>query len=388
MADMNEIDLDVEAIRSSISSVALSINDADGNYSGEWMTTVCISSAFQIINKILTDFESAKGVLSNHLDELDTISTEATSKVSWLSAFLSRFTSRRKNSMPSNSDMTALVDTQNGNLNVRSNPGTNQPITATAMKGSTVKVLEEDKGSGWTKVELDNGTTGYVSTAYLRMDKSASASTQQGGSTTSEPVNWAPSYQQDIRPVTSSGSTTGDPANWAPSYQQGIQYGTQQQFGSSSLGTAYVNTHNAGLNIRTGKGTDTAIKTSAAKGSALTIIEKDDGSGWTKVRMGDGTTGYVSSTYLSVDPSYGYSSGTSSPSTSSSSGNLYRGTAYVNTNTSGLNLRSSVNGSIITSIPKGAKVEIGETVNGWTKVKYNGQEGYVSTRWLSEVGEA
>lgn len=443
MADMNEINLDVDEIRSSISRVVLNINDSEGNYSDEWLTTGCISSAFQSVNSILNDFESEKGALLNHLDQLDAISAEAASKISMLNDTIPKipsFTSGSKASVSndissayvrkgpgidnsvvgyvgkgaiftiigksanngwteilledgtqgyiatkflninkspeeqpsvtaekfspeietpslesvvsktegeisttepisSESDITAFVNTQLHNLNVRKNPGIDQPITGSAIKGTTLKVLEKDKGNGWTKVELEDGTVGYVSTKYLRINK-----------------NEVPKQEHDVNidikdPVVLE-SVGQDPVPQKPSLM------------------AYVDTKGSSLNIRVGKGTDTAIKGSVGKGTVLTVLEEDDGSGWTKVRLQDGTTGYVSSTYLNIN---------------SSSDSSYNGTAYVNSSATSLNLRSSANGNIITTIPGGTKLEIGESANGWTRVKYDGREGYVATKWLSDI---
>ena len=436
MADMSEINLDVDGIRSSISGVVLNINDNEGNYSDEWLTTSCISSAFQSVNSILSDFESAKGALLNHLSQLDDISAEASSKLGQLNDMIAKLPSHRNGSgkaslasgvsslcvrkgprmdnsvigylgqgaivsilgkssnngwtpvlladgtqgyvatkflninpdeqtesvtvgdflqdvgaaasetqsqtstpetVPSKSDVVAVVNTQNYNLNVRKNPGIDQPIIGSALKGSTIKVLETDKGNGWTKVQLDDGTTGYVSSKYLIINNNETQK-QDAAIDTKNPVV-LDSVVQDTR----------------------LQ---------ESDNIAYVDTKSLGLNIREGKGTDTAIKSSVSKGTALTVLEKDDGSGWTKVQLDDGTTGYVSSTYLNMNTSNGAS---------------YNGTAVVDSSATSLNLRSSANGNILTTIPGGTKLEIGESANGWTKVKYDGHEGYVATKWLSDI---
>lgn len=445
MANMDEINLDVDEIRSSVSRVILNINDSEGNYSDEWLTTDCIGSAFQSVNSILDDFELAKSALLNHLEQLDAISAEAASKLSMLNDIISKFPSRRNSStatvsnditslcvrkgpgmdnsvvgyvgkgaivnivgksanngwtevlledgtqgyiatkflnintnsseeqaasvtaegfspdigatsldsvvsetqsetstpepISSELDITAFVNTQLHNLNVRKNPGIDQPITGSAIKGTTLKVLEEDKGNGWTKVELEDGTVGYVSTKYLRINKN-------------EVPKQEPDVAIDIKDPVALESMGQDTVSQEPNI------------------TAYVNTKSSGLNVRVGKGTDTAIKASVAKGTILNVLEKDDGSGWTKVRLGDGTTGYVSSAYLNMN---------------SSSGISYNGTAVVDTSAIALNLRSSANGDIMTTIPGGTKIEIGESVNGWTRVKYDGREGYVATKWLSDI---
>ncbi len=57
--------------------------------------------------------------------------------------------------------------------------------------------------------------------------------------------------------------------------------------------------------------------------------------------------------------------------------------AYVKTNTRGLNLRTSPNGDIITSYPRGTKVTILATDGAWSKVSVDGKTGYMLSQWLS-----
>ena len=60
-------------------------------------------------------------------------------------------------------------------VNVRSGAGTSNSVIATAYSGGKVKVVE--KSNGWTKVELSDGTVGYVSSDYISV---SSGSGQKG----------------------------------------------------------------------------------------------------------------------------------------------------------------------------------------------------------------
>ena len=71
-------------------------------------------------------------------------------------------------------------------------------------------------------------------------------------------------------------------------------------YDSVSDNMATVATQNDPLNVRVG-GEGTEIIATAAKGSQVEIIEPDNGSGWTKVRLEDGTEGYVFSKYLNTN---------------------------------------------------------------------------------------
>ena len=235
MADINEIDLDVEEVRSNVSGIALNITDSEGNYSEEWLTTDCISKAFNSINTTLTDFESAKGVLLNHLEELDAISVEADSKAEMLADFVSKFPSRSGNAKAHVSDGVT-------SLNVRKGPGMDNSVIGYLTKGTIVSVVGKDANTGWTEVLFDDGTRGYVSTKYITIDPSIPEAT--GDETTTD-------------------SSQGD--------------GKVGKGQVAAAVAAFVNTQNSRLNVRIGKETDTAIKTSVDKGSALTVLEKDDG---------------------------------------------------------------------------------------------------------------
>lgn len=62
------------------------------------------------------------------------------------------------------------------------------------------------------------------------------------------------------------------------------------------------------------------------------------------------------------------------------------GDNMVKVTTDNLNLRTapSIEDEIILTIPKGHKVEIIDNSNLWNKVKYNGQEGFVSSTYLTK----
>lgn len=57
------------------------------------------------------------------------------------------------------------------------------------------------------------------------------------------------------------------------------------------------------------------------------------------------------------------------------------------TTASNVNLRESENGAIIMVVPKGAKVEVAETANGWAKVTYGDKVGYIKSSLLRSAGQ-
>lgn len=55
----------------------------------------------------------------------------------------------------------------------------------------------------------------------------------------------------------------------------------------------------------------------------------------------------------------------------------------VNTNTSPLNIRKAPNGEVITTLPKGTKVRVVSSENGWSKIIYGTLRGYASSAYLA-----
>lgn len=60
---------------------------------------------------------------------------------------------------------------------------------------------------------------------------------------------------------------------------------------------------------------------------------------------------------------------------------------YIKTNGARLNFRTTPNGAIIDKINNGTAIKVlaHNNPNGWSKIRYNGQEGYVSSQYVSPV---
>ena len=114
------------------------------------------------------------------------------------------------------------------------------------------------------------------------------------------------------------------------------------------------------VNFRSGAGTNYSSIGKLNKGDKIEYL--GESGSWVKARY-SGKTGYVYGSYVGE-----YTS---------------TNTKYVTATT--LNVRSGAgtNYSIIGSLSKGTKVEVISTTNGWSKIKYNGSTGYVSSQYLS-----
>ena len=203
-------------------------------------------------------------------------------------------------------------------LNVRSGPSTSYSITTKLYKGDKVEILETS--NGWHKIKASNGKIGWVSGDYIKV---------------------------------SSGSTS-----------------------QPSTSTTKATVTATSLNVRSGAGTSYSVITKLSKGTVVDVLESAS-NGWKKVKTSNGTTGWVSGSYLTTGV-------VEYPSTdNSTSQTSYKATV----NTDSLNMRkgAGTSYSVITKLSKGTVVDVLESAsNGWKKIKTsNGTIGWVSGSYLA-----
>ena len=142
---------------------------------------------------------------------------------------------------------------------------------------------------------------------------------------------------------------------------------------------------NVNVNLRNGPGTsDTKVITTVTSGQSVTIIETGkydglDGYNWSRIKLGNGTQGYLVSNYLTEIAKTEYQ------------------IAYVNCSADGkVYVRSGVGtgNSVITSVRKDEKVSVikkaAGTANGYTWDKIvtsEGLEGYIANSYLRYEGD-
>lgn len=121
------------------------------------------------------------------------------------------------------------------------------------------------------------------------------------------------------------------------------------------------------LRLRSEASTSSSILTTVTKGTQVVVLENQT-NGWYKVDV-SGSVGYMSADYLSV--------------TVQAETDL--GTGTLNTDGASLNLRSGpgTGYSKVASIPANAELTITGIENGWYKTSYNGNEGYVSSDYIT-----
>ena len=222
------------------------------------------------------------------------------------------------------------VKINGSNVRVRKEATTASQIIATLAKNTQVTRLEtkvaHKDGYYWDKIKLSNGTIGYIATNYL----STIANNNTNTSTT-------------------------------------------------KTETVKINANN--VRLRKTATTSGKILATLAKNTQVTRLEAKvaykNGYYWDKVKLSNGTIGYIATNYLS----------SISSSTTSSTTNK---TAKVNANNVRLRKTATTSGKILKTLSKGTKVTILQKKiaykNGyyWDKVKLsNGTIGYVATKYLS-----
>ena len=129
------------------------------------------------------------------------------------------------------------------------------------------------------------------------------------------------------------------------------------------------------LNVREGPSTDYASIGYLHNGDRVTVIGESNG--WYKINYG-GREAWISGKYVEK------STGTTNPPPQQT------GTFEVVVSASTLNVRTgpSTDYSKIGTLSNGARVTVLEEKNGWYKINYNGQEGWISASYTYMPGNA
>ena len=289
--------------------------------------------------------------------------------------------------------ITKIVNTDS--LNVRSGPSTSYSKLGTLSKGSKVEVISES--NGWSKI-VYNGKEAYVSSTYLSNNTSNDNNTGNDANTSLEikivntdslNVRSGPSTSYSKLGTLSKGSKV-EVISESNGWSKIVYNGKEAYVSSTYLSNNTSNDNNTGndantsleikivntdsLNVRSGPSTSYSKLGTLSKGSKVEVISESNG--WSKIKY-NGKEAYVSSMYLSDNAS--------NDNNAENDSNESLEIKIVNTDS--LNVRSgpSTSYSKLGTLSKGSKVEVISESNGWSKIKYNGKEAYVSSMYLSDV---
>lgn len=272
-------------------------------------------------------------------------------------------------------------------VRLRAGEGTTYDILATLASGTQVTVMS--KGAIWSRVSYKN-MTGYIMNQYL----SFSSGTAPAGSSaaTGKSVRVLTSVKLRSGEGTNFTSLTTIPGgstvtllNEGSTWCQ-VRYGSQTGFImtkyieglSATATTSTTATTTATVNLRAGEGTGYSSLAKISKGTQVTLVNK--GSEWSKVKYAT-YTGYIKNDYLNFG---GTSSSGTSSSGSSSGGSAASGEQLAVTSNVNLRKGPATSYESLGTIPSGTKVTVLEKGSSWSRVVYNGVEGYISSSFLSD----
>ncbi|MFK4464742.1 SH3 domain-containing protein [Bacillus sp. RC252] len=298
-------------------------------------------------------------------------------------------------------------------LRVRTAPNTSSSVSGRVYEGQTLNVIGEE--NGWVKIN-HNGQAGYVSSQFVSGTSSNTGSTSNNNNnneTTVQPasgnytvnvsslrVRTGPSTShptvgsvkqgqvvqvvgevQDWFKINYAGQTaylSKDYVTKGGSNENVTQGNNQEQNNNGTVQTGGTYVVNAtSLRVRTGPAAYHSVIGGVLNGTTLNVVGSENG--WFKVNY-QGKTGYVSSEFVKF-----VKGGTATPEQPKQPDQGAIGDYYINA--SALNVRSGegTNYRIIGALPQGQKVQVISENSGWSKINYNGQTGYIGTRFLSKT---
>ena len=210
-------------------------------------------------------------------------------------------------------------------VNFRTGPGTNYSSKGVISLGTTVTVTDTSN-SQWYAVRLSNGSTGYIFAQYLKLTGNTSAPTatpapsdpaNEKTAKTTEYVNFrtGPGTNYSSKGVISLGTTVTvtDTSNsqWyavrLADGSTGYIYAQYIKITSATAmpapteapadGTVRAKT-TADVNLRKGAGTNYGVIRVVGNNTAVTVTEATNT--WYKVKLSDGTEGYLYAQYVTV----------------------------------------------------------------------------------------
>ncbi|EOO70883.1 N-acetylmuramoyl-L-alanine amidase [Bacillus cereus BAG1O-1] len=295
-------------------------------------------------------------------------------------------------------------------LRVRTAPNTSSSVSGRVYEGQTLNVIGQE--NGWVKIN-HNGKVGYVSGEFVSGVSSNAGSSNNNTNNTVNPAsgNYTVNVSSlRVRTGPSTSHTTigsvkkgqvvqvvGEVQDWfkinyagqtaylskdyvtkGGSNENTTQGNNQEQNNNVTVQTGGTYVVNAtSLRVRTGPATYHSVIGGVLNGMKLNVVGSEGS--WFKVNY-QGKTGYVSSEFVKF-----VKGGTTTPEQPEQPNQGAIGDYYINA--SALNVRSGegTNYRIIGALPQGQKVQVISENSGWSKINYNGQTGYIGTRFLSKT---
>ena len=262
---------------------------------------------------------------------------------------------------------TAVVNT--GALNVRSGPGPSYGIVTVVNQGNVLTLLGRNEDSTWAYIQTPSANLGWVNASSDFITPSVAISTLP----LVIPTTALPTATSTTTPTTATptATATGTAVPNTPTPTATAKPATGA--------TATVVT--GALNVRSGPSLAYGPVAVVNQGTVVSLIGRNANSTWAKIRLANGTEGWVNAASTYITPNVAISSLPVLDTTSTV-------TATALVATGALNVRSGpgVNFSVITVASQGQTVMlIGRNANSsWAKIRLgNNTEGWVNASLLT-----
>ncbi len=270
---------------------------------------------------------------------------------------------------------------QNLQVYVREGPGKEHPIAGFGLRGMSLRVLEP--GKEWSLIRTENSLEGYMlnelfgpvqpenvveeigTGRYMYVDTDA-ANLREEPTTDSERITVAYRDEKLYQISTNGGWSRVKTEGGITAYIRNdlIRETPPVNPFVKTNRTIYVDTNVA--NVRELATTDSAVIGQVRRDESLTELETNGT--WSKVKLGDGTIGYVHGELLTtLEPA-------------PSGFKKVEKTVYVNTGYANIRSKPNTNSSILTVLPFATSLKQLAVGSGWVFIEYSeGNRGYISS---------
>ena len=238
--------------------------------------------------------------------------------------------------MVGSSEVATIKTRNNSAMNLRMGPGKNYPVVRQFPGDTYVMVLA--KGDGWWQVAV-NGYTGFMDASFLKLGLKAAV---------------------DVAATTGNAGTVTKPGNTGST-----NTGSNVNGGSKPYAVVNNPKSTQALNLRQQPSLVAPVLRKLYNGTELWVTEQ--GAEWCAVITKDtGIAGYVMTKYISLSQP--------NPATAVV---VHPAGSYVN-----LRNGQSMNSGILMRVPHGRQVTVLSPGGEWTRVNYNGTQGYMLSTFL------
>ncbi len=375
-----------------------------------FVRVVCIALAVAILGSAFlvafSSFNTVSAVTDEQNSEIDNYDSDINSFRSDFVAIAGSNLMQAASVAPSQGGSGYISDDY---VNLRKGAGTNYAVVTCMRKNTAVTFIDGKLySSNWYRIKLNNGTTGYVHKDYVKAKQTTSTSTtattgyvnddyvnlRKGAGTGYSVVTCMRKntkftfvdtklYNSSWYKIKLSNGTIGYIFSTYATKNQTTNNNASNNNNSNNATTTtvtgYVNADY--VNLRKGAGTNYAVLTCMRKNTSFTFVDtKIYNKSWYKIKLSNGTTGYVSTKYATKNQTTVNNNNNSGTATTARTG-------YINDDYVNLRKGAGTNYAVVTCMRKNTKCTFVSTKlynSSWYNIKLsNGTSGYVSKQYVT-----